>query len=264
MSDQHNKNTGKRTAWNVKAEKSFTANTTSVQTYLEIDKFDDLIKSKGVRVKIYRTMYCPNVKSVDGAEHEIDCTVSGCNGSGFIDRHPLTSIAFIQNQDLEKMAPVEGLVDGNSVQITFLSGIELQYFTLVELLDFSDIYFQRNKRVAVGQIDALKYNALRINMIIDENGVEYFHCIDCDIDPSGNLRWKTGRGPAAGVIYSVHYEAAVQYRATKAMHVNRFTQIKGADGGISHVKFPEQWVCQKEFLVKRKDVDGNEITPNPY
>lgn len=262
MSDQHNKNTGKITAWNVKTEKTFRQKPLAGQAYLDPQQFNDLIKSKGVRVKVYRTVYCPNIKSVDAAEHEINCTLEGCNGSGFLDRHPIETLAFIQDQVLENLVLPEGHLDGNSVAITFLQGIELQYFTLVELMDFSDIYMQRIKR-STTSIDALKYNALRINMIVDKAGIEYYQCIDCDIDPSGNIHWKTGRGPVAGTIYSVHYEAAVQYRVTRAMHVNRVSQIKSKEG-ISHIKFPEQWLCTKEFLVKRKDINGNDIQPNPY
>jgi len=264
LADEHNKNTGKITGWNVKQAKHFKQEPEPGQVYIIPDQYDAMIKSKGVRVKVYRTTYCPNVKSVDGAEHEIDCTITGCNGSGFIDRRPIETVAFIQNQTLEKMANVEGYADGNSVAITFLIGIELQYFTLVELMDFTDIYFQRVKRKTGTTIDALKYDAKRVNLIVDANDVEYYQCIDCDIDMNGNIKWKAGRGPADGVIYSIHYEAAVQYRATKAIHVNRLTQIKAADGGISQVKMQANWMCTKEFLVKRKDIDGNDIDPNPY
>lgn len=262
MSNTHNKNTKKLTAWDVKEPKFFKQNPVSGQVYLDPSGFDKLVESKGVRVKVFRTTYCPNVKSIDGAEHEINCDLKGCNGSGFIDTHPIETMAFAQNQSLEKLAMVEGFVDGNSVSMTFLQGIELQYFTLVELMDFTEIYFQRVKRSET-HVDALKYDAKRVNVVIDKAGIEYYQCIDFELDVNGNVSWKNSRGPNSGVIYSVHYEAAVQYRATKAVHSNRFTQVK-VSGGISHMKFSEEWIMTKEFLVKRKDIDGNEISPNPF
>lgn len=258
--DPHNKNTNKAQGWNVKKAKSVASNNMQGRNNMNPDDFDKLILQQGVRVKIFRSMYCPNVKSVDGAEHDIDCQIPGCNGSGIIDRHPIETITFIQNQQLEKMAFTEGQVDGNSVAGTFLSGIELQYFTLVELMDFTEIYFQRIKRSKTN-VDVLKYFCHRVNMIIDQHNIEYYECIDFKIDLNGNINWVANRGPASETIYSIHYEASVQFRAVKSMHSNRFSQVK-LKGKIKYVKFPEQWQLSKEYLVKRVDDSGNEIIPN--
>jgi hypothetical protein len=97
--------------------------------------------------------------------------------------------------------------------------------------------------------------------MMDSTGKEYYQGIDFDLDQNGSIAWKSGKEPATGTIYSIHYEAHVQFRATKAMHSNRFTQV-AVEGGVKYVKMPEQWLLQKEFLVKRKDKDGNEILPN--
>jgi len=258
----HNSNTNKRTAWNVKEPKKTNRSPDSGQVLTNPEAYDTLIKNHGVRVKVYRTMHCPNVKSVDGAEHEIDCDIPGCNGSGWVDVAPIETLAFIQNQSLEKMPFVEGQVDGNTVAATFLTGIELQYFTLVELIDFTDIFFQRVSRSNTNT-DNLRYAAKRVNVIMDKNSKLYYQCIDFELDPNGNIKWKNGKGPMPGTIYSVHYESAVRFRATQAMHANRFGQKK-VSGGVEYHKFPEQWALTKEFLVKRRDQDGNEIKPNDY
>jgi len=172
-------------------------------------------------------------------------------------------MAYIQTQSFEKMIFSEGMFDGNSVAATFNFGVELQYFTLVELLDFPEIFYQRVKRQN-GNLDVLKYKALRINILIDQHGKEYFADADFTLDPNGSIKWNSNRGPGVGVIYTVHYQAAMQFRAVRAMHVNRFTQIfKPENGGtIEHIKLPEQWLLMKEFLIKRRDRDGNEILPN--
>lgn len=223
-------------------------------------KLENLLKEKGVRVKVYRTVFCPNVKSIDGAEHNIDCKM--CNGSGFLDLYPIETISFIQNQALEKQINVEGMVDGNSVAATFPAGIELQYFTLVQLTDFTEPFFQRIKRQE-GNADVLKYKALKVNALVDQGGKHFYQDTDFTLDQNGSVLWKPNRGPNPGDIYSIHYEAAVQFRAVRAMHVSRFTQIYSKnDGGTLHMKLPEQWLLQKEFLVKRSDRDGNEILPN--
>ncbi len=223
-------------------------------------QFEKLLKEKGVRVKVFRTLFCPNVKSIDGAEHNIDCKM--CNGSGFLDVHPIETISFIQNQSLERNASVEGMVDGNAVAATFPTGIELQYFTLVQLLDFTEPFFQRIKRQE-GNADVLKYKAVRVNVLIDQHNKEYYQDTDFTLDQNGSVFWKPNRGPNPGDIYGVHYEAAVQFRAVRAMHVSRFTQVfSKSAGGVLHTKLPEQWLLQKEFLVKRTDRNGDEIMPN--
>lgn len=260
----HNNSTKKQTAWTVKEPVKRVDPNPNQRLSFEQDAFDRLINQQGCVVNVYRTMYCPNVKSIDGAEHDIDCQVPGCNGSGFLDRHPLQITAAIQNQNLDKYQFVEGMVDGNSVVMTFPIGIELQYFTLVELIDHTDIFFERVKR-SQGDIDILKYNAKRVNVCIDQNGIEYFECIDFKLDPNGNIQWKSGKGPDPRTIYSVHYEALVQFRATRALHVNRFVQVKDPDDGgkVAFIKANEEWILTKEFLVKRADQDGNEMLPNP-
>lgn len=225
---------------------------------LDPAKFDKLVREHGCRVKVFRTMFCPQVKSIDGAEHEIDCEI--CNGSGFLDVAPIETVAFVQNQSLDKLPFVEGMVDGNAVAGTFLAGIELQYFTKVELVDYTDIYFQRVKR-SEGNLDVLKYPAKRVNVLIDRKGKQYYCDNDFTLDEYGNILWKTNKGPEKFDLYSIHYECCVQYRAIRALHSNRFTQ-EPVKAGIKQVKLPEQWMLQKEFLVRRKDRDGNEILPN--
>lgn len=246
--------------WNTKTQTLVPAQHKSGRVDLDPAQFEKLLEEKGVRVKVFRTTFCPNVKSIDGAEHNIDCEL--CNGSGWLDVHPLCTIAFIQNQGLEKMPFVEGMVDGNSVAATFPAGVELQYFTLVQLMDFTEPFFQRIKRQE-GDVDVLKYKACNVNVLIDSRGKEYYQENDFTLDPNGSIRWKENKGPNPGDIYSVHYESAVQFRAVKAMHTNRFTQVfSKAEGAALHVKLPEQWLLQKEFLVKRQDALGNEILPN--
>jgi hypothetical protein len=264
MSFGHNKTTKKQKSWDVK-EPAVLADSNPVQRVdLKVDEFDRLLSQKGANVCCYRTTYCPNVKSVDGAEHEIDCPL--CNGSGFIDLNPIQTKAFIQNQDLERiMDSAAGQFDGNSVAMTFPIGIELQYFTLIELVDYTQIYYQRVLRKPGTLIDVLKYKACRVNVIVDKNNVQYYQGQDFKLDPNGNIQW-LDRKPADNLIYSIHYECHSQFRATRAMHVNRFTQYKPpGEAGVEHIKLPEQWICTKEFLLRRRDINTNaDLNEGPF
>lgn len=244
--------------WNPSTPKTNKPSGITPKVNLRAQDFDNLIRNQGVKVKVYRTIYCPLVKSIDGAEHEVDCPL--CHGDQFLDRLPIETWAFIQSQATGFEHFSEGIYDGNTVSITFLQGIELQYFTLVELCDFTDIYLQRVKRQE-GMTDVLRYKGHRVNLLVDSSGKEYYEGSDFQLDTNGNVCWKAGKGPNAGQIYSIHYETSVKFRATKAMHANRFANVSTAEGDKA-TKMNEQWLCDKVFLVTRKTIDGQVIQPN--
>ncbi|SRR6266481_7532523 len=259
----NNQSTKKQKGWNVRETIKRIESDPQGRVDLIPGDFDRLIKQKGAELKVYRTTYCPNVKSVDGAEHEIDC--QSCNGSGYIDLYPLPTKGYIQTQELEKMyESKDGYHDGNTVSITFLIGVELQYFTKIEVVDYTEVYYQRVLRKPSSLIDVLKYKACRVNLVVDKNNVEYFQDQDFVIDPNGNIKWVSNTGgstlrkPADNVIYSIHYEMHPSFRAVKAMHVTRFTQYRNTDHAehnIEQIKLPEQWLCTKEFLLRRRDIN---------
>lgn len=248
--------------WNSKKGKKLPHSQAPDQTgkvNLRPDDIEKLVQQQGVRVKVYRTAFCPNVKSIDGAEHEIDCKV--CHGNNFVDRKPIETIGFIQSQGLEKIHEVNGFWDGNTVSITLSRGISLQYFTLVELMDFSEMFFERVKRQG-GQIDRLKYTAECVHLLMDSDGKEYYKDVDYELTAdTGDIKWKPNKGPDLDKIYSINYDAAIQFRAIQAIHVARFGQINGK-GGVEFMKLNEQWQLQKEYLVERKDSFGEPIEKN--
>ena len=136
-----NRNTRRQPHWNGKNPAQIPDAAPRSRTALDPVAYDNLIKQHGVRVKVYRSMFCPNVKSVDGGEHNIDCTL--CNGSGYLDVDPIESVAYLANQNFQEEMTVEGYHDGNTVGATFLGGVELQYFTRVDLMDFTQPFYER-------------------------------------------------------------------------------------------------------------------------
>lgn len=257
----HNNKTQHKEGWNVKESKFYPDDNPQGRVDLKPSDFDKLLDQKGTNVLVYRSFYCPNVKSADGAEHEIDCQL--CNGAGFVDVDCITVKAFLQNQDLNRMMSQGGDWDGNTVLATFPIGVELQYFTRVELKDFTEIYYQRVMRRSGSSTDILKYKACRVNAVMDQDGLMYYQQQDFDLDQNGNIIWGA-RKPADFKVYSIHYETHVQFRAVKAMHVTRFTQSK-TDEGVEHIKMPEQWMLTKEFLLRRKDINTKQdLNEGPF
>lgn len=185
----HNVTTQKKEGWSVPEPKVRPESNSFNRVDLDPSKFDLLIQQKGMMCRVYRTTYCPNVKSVDGAEHEIDCTI--CNGSGFIDFDPICTYVFIQHQELDKLPQIEGFVDGNTVMMTFPIGVEMQYFTKIELHDQRQVFPQRVLRNPDSLIDVLKYPACAVNGLIGKTGTRYYQGIDFELDLNGNVKWLT-------------------------------------------------------------------------
>lgn len=266
MSYGNNKTTKKIKGWNVKDNKTRPDPNPFQRIDLNPTDFDRLIQQKGVGCKVFRTLYCPNVKTVDSGEHEIDCP--HCNGSGYLDVDPLCTLVVIQTQELEMMFEgQDGYHDGNTVLMSFPIGVELQYFTRIELEDYTQPYYQRLMRKPGTNFDVLKYKACRINVVSQiVAGVLTFYFQDQDfkLDANGDINWTGSRKPADNAIYSVHYECHVIYRTVKAMHANRYSQFKTGPT-VEMIKYPEQWMCTKEFLLRRKDIQsGSDLLEGPF
>lgn len=195
----HNKTTKKKRSWDIKEPVVRPEINNRERVDLNPESFDRLISQKGVMAKVFRTLYCPNVKSVDGAEHEIDCQI--CNGSGFIDLDPICTYVFIQHQELNELPAIEGFVDGNTVLMTFPIGVEVQYFTKIILADFKDVFPQRVMRKPGSLVDVLKYPACIVNVLLDKSGRRYYQNTDFAIDLNGNVKWLTP-GDAQKVAFS--------------------------------------------------------------
>lgn len=106
---------------------------------ISVKDLDTMIYNQGVRVKVYKTLWCPNVKSIDGAEHDINCPI--CRGSSFVDVDCIETEAFIQGQSREHLISPEQIGQNWEEQVvlaTFRSGVDVSYYTLVELVDYTD------------------------------------------------------------------------------------------------------------------------------
>lgn len=110
-----------------------------------------LIYNQGIRVKVYKTLWCPNVKSIDGVEHNIECPL--CHGTEFIDVDPVETFMYIQGQQREQLTSPENLgsqLEEATAMATFISGIELSYYSKVDLMDFTQINKELIQRQKTG------------------------------------------------------------------------------------------------------------------
>jgi len=223
-------------------------------------KVNQMIEDQGVRVRVYRTVLCPNRKSIDSAEHEINCSICKTK-DGFIDLEPVETWAFVGNQDLTKQFNVEGAWDEQGVVMTFPTGVEVFYWAKIELMDFTTPMIELVQRQD-GDIDNLKYPAHSVNVLIDIDGVRYYQDTDFQVGVNGNIQWIEVRRPDKGKIYTLHYNYPVTFRAVNAVHINRFSQLGAKRDHKEPIELPQQWNCKRDFLIERKDLDENLLTPN--
>lgn len=246
--------------WAAQRPKTGKSDARGPQARLDPAQFDALLAKHGIDVMVYRTVMCPNVKSLDNAEHQIYCEV--CKDTGFLDLNPIKTKILLTSQDMTRKFLAEGGYDGNSVSATLQSGIEVQYYTLIELISQTDLHNMELYRRSAGQMDVLRYRARQIHLVVDQFGRQYAPGSDFTLSEDGNLVWVPLRGPEVDTFYSISYEANIQFRAAHAMHVHRYLQVPDGPGQVKFVKGPQQWMLFREFLYRRKDSKGNLIPPN--
>ena len=220
--------------------------------------FDVMIEKQGVRVRVYKTLLCPNYKRIDSNEHQLNCPI--CFGKNFIDKDPIESWATINNQSDLKKFEVTGTYDDETVAATFKREVELFYFAKVELLDFTTIHNELIQRQE-GEVDRLKYASSKVTFLIDSHGVEYLQGSNFELDTNGDIKW-TGTKPVKGTIYSVYYDYPVTFRTVNAQHINRFVQVGNKTPNRQAVQMPQQWSLKKDLLILRKDIEDSPLFKN--
>lgn len=223
---------------------------------------NSLIYKKGVRCKVYDIIPCPNVKSIDGREHEFPCNV--CDGSGFLDVNPQDTYAFSQSYNKDLMKNAESIVtewEDGTAYFSFASGTNLSYFSKVMLVDYAKPYYEHVQRQA-GSSDKVRYPITsKVRSLVDKTGKSYTQGTDFVIE-EGMVKWNAGKAPATGTIYAINYDCNVVYRCMSALHQGRYGTNEDKVPDLQVVEYPEQWKVKLDYLIQQKKGDGTIIDPN--
>lgn len=239
---------------------------------IDPSKLDQEITDLGVRVRLYKSTLCPNMKSLESLDHDINCAV--CNHN-MIDFCPKETIAIFQQQTLAEQFKVQGTFYIDEIQVTFLSGETLQPFARVELLDFSEDFYELIQRQVATDIDRLKYPACSVLAIFVVRGnlkIEYHFGTDFITDVNGDIKWIAVHRPDDKEIYTIYYKFKPVFRAIKAVHRDRYSQFnlrpneikspKVTVGDHTYVKLPECWILKRDYLIERRDMAQALLPPN--
>lgn len=246
----------------------------SITKGIDVDKLDSLINDLGVRVKIFKSTLCPNMKSLETLDHDINCTV--CNNN-MIDFDCHESIAMFQQQTLQEQFTVQGSFHIDEIMVSFLAGESLQHFTRIDLLDFEEDFFELIQRQESTTIDRLKYSACSIIavFVIRSDVLIRFHFgSDFTLDVNGDIKWLGLNKPNDREIYSVYYKYHPVFRAIKAVHRDRYSQFnlrpdqikapKKTINGKTYVKLPETWILKRDYLLERRDLQNALLANNTF
>lgn len=251
---------------------------------INVVNLDQLVEDLGVRVRVWKSTTCPNMTSIESLDHDPNCAI--CHNN-MIDFDCYETIATFQQQSLTEQFKVQGTFSIDEVLVTFKAGISLQTFAKVELLDFTEEFYeliQKQDNITTN-IDKLKYPACKVIalfVIRNNQTIRFYHGTDFTIDVNGCITWIGAHKPIDREIYSVYYSYHPVYRVTKAVHRDRFSQYndlrdlknsKVPDFAIktvenrTFVKLPEEWILRRDYLLERSDktqVTPTKLQPNEY
>lgn len=240
---------------------------TFVPAELQPDKFNELLRTHGVRIHHEKAVPCSNYKGkFESGNHPVDCPFCD-NGFQHYDGGEFT--AYFSSNTLNRIIAAHGFLDPGTAMMTFPSKKEngdivyIRYFDKITLLDFEDRFEEVIQR-RDGDTDILRYHALKVDYLVCKDK-EYVEQVDFNIDDNGNIKWISSNrpdrnaAPSYGGIYSISYLYRPVYRIVNILHEGRFTNIARKLPAITPIRLPQQAIIKKDFLLSREDKDGNII-----
>lgn len=236
------------------------------ELHFDRDWFHSHIANHGIRVRIEKTVVCPNfIGNVDSLQHDVNCTL--CE-NGFYHYDPIECMVLFQQDALVKAFLREGVFDPGQAIVTLPAFTEdgtkeilIHYFDRVTLLDEEERFYQLINK-SEGDMDVLRYNAIKTLMVIDRRGIIYTEGVHFNLDTNGNIVWVAGKDrprwnaeEGIGESFSVSYTFRPVYRVLDMLHEGRFSQ-RLVNGGVQMIRHPQSVLIKKDYYMSKKDLDG--------
>jgi hypothetical protein len=235
--------------------------------------FEELIKNRGLRWKLEKSAYCPNLTDLDAGQHDPNCKLCN-NGLLFFGEEVIWGI--LQNQRLEKFYEIHGVWDIGEAMVTFSAytedgkPIDLQHFDRLTCLDYEFRWSELLEHSITG-IDRLRYPALSMEFCATARKTYYIdeHFI---ITPEGHIQWLSSSDQPGydqinqkGEIVTYVYTARPVFLIVQLIHELRAT--KAFDSGtnaIMPVRLPQTVLIRRDYLARHPyDDKGMPTTRTP-
>lgn len=196
---------------------------------------DMVVRSHGVVMQHYRAIRCPL-----GVEDRFDVRAHGDHGNcsnGFIYKLAGEATVFFSGNGSNSALEDMGVVDGSTTQVTLPrtydnseEEIAVQHYDRFFLKEVatSSVNTQLIEAHITG-IDRLQYPAIKVEHVMDANGVEY-GINDYDI-VDGRLRWTGNKRPQfnadtnRGTVYSIRYRYIPFWYVRNIIHEVRVARV---------------------------------------
>jgi hypothetical protein len=244
--------------------------------HFEVSDFDNLIEEQGMTFVHFRAMPCPVGKSDRYDIRKTHEDHAGCS-NGFLYR-PAGEVTAVATGNARSKSLIDvGILNGSSMQVTPARYYSNNPTEEVIVAPFDRFYLKDSKAMVVHSqlfesnqsgMDRLQYPAVKVEALIDSNGVSYEQEADFVIE-KGQVRWVGMNRPAMDPMSNKGQVCSVRYRYIPYWYVDRILHeirvVKAYDEKQQAVvtqRMPYAIMLQRENAFEGSE-RNDEKAPNP-
>lgn len=245
--------------------------------------FEEFIRNRGIKFKLEKSSYCPNLTDIDARNHDPNCPY--CY-NGLIYYTSCEVYGIFQQNKLERMYEIAGSWDVGEAVVTFVAynkgqdgtigtgkPIDVQPFDRVTAVDYEFRHTQLVEHSPTG-IDRLRYPALSVEFLSTPT-TKYEIGTHFVINDKGYIQWLSSNQPKydqmihRGEIFTISYTARPTFIIVNIIHEGRWTN--GYDpltGEHKAVMLPQMALIRRAHLFFNDNThlpfaprDGGNVTP---
>lgn len=239
----------------------------------DVEAFDNLIRTQGVRLVHYRALRCPVGMTDIGDNRRPHEDHAGCS-NGFIYNKAGVVTASLLGNGNELRGTDVGFVDGASATATFPVEYDQSCTseTGVYVAPFDRFYLDEEAivvptwqlvKASDTGLDRLQFPAVQVDYMLDNRGKQY----ECGIDftlKNGMIVWQPGHAPAADpesgnpAVISIRYRYRPYWYVARMLHEIRVSQLGNPiTGERKLVRMQQQVMLNREYLYLNEQNDPN-------
>lgn len=236
----------------------------SVAVDFDVEAFDELIRTQGVRLIHFKALRCPVGMTELGDNRRPHEDHAGCSNGFLYKKAGIITASLLGNGNDPQLRDV-GFVDGASFTSTFPLNYDDACLPpkAFYVAPFDRFYLDEEEitvptwqlvRANESGLDRLAFPAVVVEVLVDNTGDSYEQCVDFDI-ANGQIAWREGRRPpidlstGAGVIFSIRYRYRPFWYVGRLLHEIRISQRGNPmTGERKLVRMQQQVLLNREFL----------------
>jgi hypothetical protein len=207
------------------------------QISFDVPAFDSFIKSQGIWVTHYRALPDPRgMSSLGDNRHTLASRQSNSDGFMYNEAGKLQVLfsANSKNVDIRDMGELASSTAYMTLPRHYQDGTDVVvhawdrfYLADIEIKVSTTQFVEASKK----GIDRLQYPAVKVNDLMDANGVSYKQDVDFTLNEGGDIVWTTQRRPGwdaslgKGTVYSVRYLYTPYFIVSRHLHEIRVSQV---------------------------------------